>query len=228
MRRVAQLALMSVVAVAAAWMSFSALTGLARLAHIWPPYLLPVAVDAYAVAATVTWLASPKGTAVRRWSAANSLGAILTSIAGNSAYHGLTEAGVEHLSWVLAAAVAAVAPLALWLVIHLHGLVTASNPPGVARTGPETYRLPGTAPAQTTPAIPKPTQPRTHRKPAPSTGKTAAARTHAAAELAAGRALTGGQLARQFAIDPSLGRRIMRELATATNGNRAHTDGHAQ
>jgi len=218
MRRVAQLALMSVVAVAAAWMSFSALTGLARLAHIWPPYLLPVAVDAYAVAATVTWLASPKGTAVRRWSAANSLGAILTSIAGNSAYHGLTEAGVEHLSWVLAAAVAAVAPLALWLVIHLHGLVTASNPPGVART----------APAQTTPAIPKPTQPRTHRKPTSPTGKTAAARTHAAAELAAGRALTGGQLARQFAIDPSLGRRIMRELATATNGNRAHTDGHAQ
>ena len=226
MRRVAQLALMSVVAVAAAWMSFSALTGLARLAHIWPPYLLPVAVDAYAVAATVTWLASPKGTAVRRWSAANSLGAILTSIAGNSAYHGLTEAGVEHLSWVLAAAVAAVAPLALWLVIHLHGLVTTSNPPGAAKTGPETptrHPNPGTAPA-----APKARQRRTHRKPTPSTGKTAAARTHAAAELAAGRALTGGQLARQFAIDPSLGRRIMRELATATNGNRAHTDGHAQ
>ena len=117
--------LMAIVAVAAAWISFSALTGLARLAHIWPPQLLPLAIDAYAVASTRLWLRG--GPTVKRWAMVNSFGAIAISIAGNAAYHGLAADGVKHIPWQLAASVAAVAPLTLWLVVHMHSLATSGD-----------------------------------------------------------------------------------------------------
>src|SRR5215472_14051 len=117
---------MAVVAVAAAWSSFSALTALARLAHIWPPQLLPIAIDAYAVAATRIWLtgAGP----ARSWARINSFAAIGISIAGNAAAHGFAAAGVKRIPWGLAAGVAAVAPLVLWLVVHLHSLLSRPLP----------------------------------------------------------------------------------------------------
>lgn len=211
--------LMTVVAVAAAWMSFSALTGLARMAHIWPPQLLPVAIDAYAVAATRLWLTSTGST--KRWAMANSFGAIAISVAGNSAYHGYAEAGITHLSWQLAAAVAAVAPLTLWLVVHMHSLLSAGAPDTVRETAAEEApRAPGHLVGGPVRGAAKP-KPQTRRK--PSTGnKSEQMRAHATAELAAGRTVTGGQLARKFGVDDSQGRRIMREMAAASNGN-----GHA-
>ena len=210
--------LMTVVAVAAAWMSFSALTGLARMAHIWPPQLLPVAIDAYAVAATRLWLTSTGST--KRWAMANSFGAIAISIAGNSAYHGYAEAGITHLSWQLAAAVAAVAPLTLWLVVHMHSLLSAGVPDTVRETAAEEAApVPG-------PAVGGPgrvaAEPAPRKRHVNGAGLAAKMREHAAAELAAGRRPTGGQLARQFGVDDSQGRRIMREMAAASNGH-----GHA-
>jgi Protein of unknown function (DUF2637) len=200
--------LIALVAVSAAWMSFSALTGLARMAHIWPPFLLPVAIDAYAVAATRLWLTSSGST--KRWAMLNSFGAIAISIAGNSVYHGYAEAGITHLTWQAAAVVAAVAPLTLWLVVHMHSLLSSGTPK--PRRDAATTQILETRKQAKTPA----------RKPT-TTGKTAAMKAHAAAELQAGRTLTGGQLAREFGVDDSLGRRVMRELTLSANGN-----GHAR
>lgn len=210
--------LLAVVAVAAAWMSFSALTGLARMAHIWPPQLLPVAIDAYAVAATRLWLTSAPGTRTRRWAMVNSLGAIAISIAGNSAYHGYAEAGVSHLSWQLAAAVAAVAPATLWLVVHMHSLLSAGTP-DTARGSAADQAVPAPGPVVGGPvraaAPPKPTT----RRVKPTASRIEQVRARAREELAAGRDISAGALARETGADPSQVRRAVREVKAESNGH---------
>jgi len=199
---------MLVVAVAAAWISFSALTGLARMAHIWPPYLLPVAIDAYAVTSTRIWLT---GTGpARAWARLNSFAAIGISIAGNAAYHGLASAGITRLPWQLAAGVAAVAPLTLWLVAHLHSLLTRKQ-------------LPAPVPV---PAVPPTREAGAGTPTGTSTGTSTRERmkAHALAELAAGRAITGGQLDREFGTR-DYGRKVLAEIRADSNGHAAVVSG---
>lgn len=131
---------MLVVAVAAAVLSFSALSGLAGLAGVtvtvplseWVfrlAWLLPIAVDAYAVTATRVWLRTAGTDRTRRYARRNAIGAIALSVAGNAAFHALDAAGVVSLAdvpfgWTVIVAVSAVPPVLLGLVGHLHALVS--------------------------------------------------------------------------------------------------------
>ena len=90
---------MLAVAVAAAVLSFSALSGLAELAGVTAglplpaggrfrlAWLLPIAVDAYAVTATRVWLRTAGTTRTRAYARRNAVGAIGLSVTGNAAYH---------------------------------------------------------------------------------------------------------------------------------------------
>lgn len=137
---------MLAVAVAAAVLSFSALAGLAELAGVSGAvplpagggfrlaWLLPIAVDAYAVTATRVWLRTAGTVRTRRYARRNAIGAIALSVAGNAAYHALTAAGVTSLAdvragWVVVVAVSAVPPVMLGLVGHLHALVSEDHRP---------------------------------------------------------------------------------------------------
>ncbi len=133
------------VAIAAAVLSFDALTGLAGLAGVTGEpggfrlaWLLPIAVDAYAVTSTRVWLRSAVTPATVAYARRNAVGAITLSVAGNAAFHGLTAAGIDRprlvasaYGWLLVVAVSAVPPVMLGLVAHLHALVS-----GELRTTP--------------------------------------------------------------------------------------------
>lgn len=140
---------MLAVAVAAAVLSFSALAGLAELAGVTAAlplpaggrfrlaWLLPIAVDAYAVTATRVWLRSAGTARTRGYARRNALGAIGLSVAGNAAYHALAAAGLKSLAdvragWAVIVAVSAVPPVMLGLVGHLHALVSDDHRPAVA------------------------------------------------------------------------------------------------
>ena len=102
---------MLAVAVAAAVLSFSALAGLAELAGVAAglplpaggrfrlAWLLPIAVDAYAVTATRVWLRTAGTGRTRGYARRNAVGAIpALSVAGNAAFYALTAAGVTTLA----------------------------------------------------------------------------------------------------------------------------------
>ncbi len=140
---------MLAVAVAAAVLSFSALSGLAELAGVTAglplpaggrfrlAWLLPIAVDAYAVTATRVWLRTAGTARTRAYARRNAVGAIGLSVAGNAAYHALTAAGVASLAdvragWAVVVAVSAVPPVLLGLVGHLHALVSDDHGSAIA------------------------------------------------------------------------------------------------
>ena len=145
---------MLAVALAAAVLSFSALAGLAELAGVTGglplpaggrfrlAWLLPIAVDAYAVTATRVWLRTAGTARTRGYARRNAVGAIALSVAGNAAYHALDAAGVTSLvdvraGWGVVVAVSAVPPVMLGLVGHLHALVSddhsSPTPPAAGR-----------------------------------------------------------------------------------------------
>jgi hypothetical protein len=143
---------MLAVAVAAAVLSFSALTGLAELAGVTAAlplpaggrfrlaWLLPIAVDAYAVTATRVWLRTAGTARTRGYARRNAIGAIGLSVAGNAVYHALDAAGVASLvdvraGWVVVVAVSAVPPVMLGLVGHLHALVSDDYQTAPSGTG---------------------------------------------------------------------------------------------
>jgi hypothetical protein len=121
-----------VAGIAAAVASWSALDGLARLTG-WTWYtapLLPMCVDAFAVAALRVWLAQSTSSATARrramWSAVL---AIAASMAGNAALH----AALAHdfrITWPVVVAVSAVPPVTLGLVSHLFALRAMPAEPG--------------------------------------------------------------------------------------------------
>lgn len=170
---------MLAVALAAAVLSFSALAGLAELAGVTAAaplpggarlrlsWLLPIAVDAYAVTATRVWLRTAGTARTRAYARRNAVGAIALSVAGNAAYHALDAAGVTlgevRGGWAVVVAVSAVPPVMLGLVGHLHALVS------------EDHRA---APTPATRPTPKPaTSDQTETSRPPRTGGRTAART---------------------------------------------------
>ncbi|MBK3559777.1 DUF2637 domain-containing protein [Streptomyces sp. MBT56] len=130
---------MLAVAVAAAVLSFSALAGLAELAGVSGEvlgfklaWLLPIAIDAYAVTATRVWLRNIGMKRVTQYARSNAVGAISLSVAGNGAYHFFASTGVTSLAtmsggWLVVVTVSAVPPAILGLVGHLHALVAAEG-----------------------------------------------------------------------------------------------------
>lgn len=133
---------MTIAATSAAVASFSGLRGLASAAG-WPEHLawlLPVTVDAYAMTATRLWLAGrTRHRRARRFAAANALGAIAGSVAGNAIYHALST-GLLAVTWPIVVSVGAVPAAVLGLIAHLHALHTGIEPADV--TAPELLRGP--------------------------------------------------------------------------------------
>lgn len=144
---------MLAVAVAAAVLSFSALAGLAELAGVSGAvslpggarfrlaWLLPIAVDAYAVTATRVWLRTAGTPRTRGYARRNAIGAIALSVVGNAVYHALIASGLTSLTgvragWVVVVAVSAVPPVMLGLVGHLHALVSEDHRPAPAPVPP--------------------------------------------------------------------------------------------
>ena len=168
---------MLAVALAAAVLSFSALAGLAELAGVTAAlplpaggrfrlaWLLPIAVDAYAVTATRVWLRTAGTARTRGYARRNAVGAIALSVAGNAAFHALIAAGVVSLAdvragWAVIVAVSAVPPVMLGLVGHLHALVsddhrcTPAAPPAPAAPLVQPPVTAGAAPAARTGTTP--------------------------------------------------------------------------
>lgn len=133
---------MTIAATSAAVASFSGLRGLASAAG-WPEHLawlLPVTVDAYAMTATRLWLAGrTRHRRARRFAAANALGAIAGSVAGNAIYHALST-GLLAVTWPIVVSVGAVPAAVLGLIAHLHARHTGIEPADV--TAPDLLRGP--------------------------------------------------------------------------------------
>ena len=136
--RVALYVLLTVVAGAAAVLSFAALRDLALLVGFAPTLapLLPVTVDAGAAAGSLVWLSRHSGAAAGfgRTLALTLLGA---SVAGNALGHGLIAYGTRPAWWVVVA-VSSVPPAVLGAVVHLAVRATqahtaAAGHPGVCR-----------------------------------------------------------------------------------------------
>jgi len=237
---------MAAPALAAAVLSFSALAGLARLAGVTGTagafrlaWLLPIAIDAYAVTATRVWLRTATSDRTRLYARRNAIGAIALSVAGNAAFHGLSAAGVHRLTgggfaWLLVVAVSAVPPVILGLVGHLHALICADHtahsepaPTPVATAAPVTVEPPSST---TRPAVSRTTSGRsrptgTGPNTAKRTGNTstgngtpsgrgdaeAVMRRHWQTERAAGRTPTGAELDR-IAGTRDYGRKVRRAL----------------
>jgi Protein of unknown function (DUF2637) len=227
---------MAVVAVAAAVLSFDSLWGLARLAGIGLPWLLPVAIDAYALTATRIWLQLAPTERARRYARWNTFAAITCSIIGNAAYHGFTAAGIHSLGpsgrgWLVAVAVAAVAPAALYAVAHLWSLVSSDQRISDG-AGPVTDPVPVTseAPAntfdptrETQPSpLPRREPARAHRKTgtgSPTRGsRTEQMTVYARERIRAGHPPTGGELDREFGTR-DLGRKVLRQVRAESNGH---------
>lgn len=125
---------MTIAATSAAVASFSGLRGLASAAG-WPEHLawlLPVTVDAYAMTSTRLWLAGrTRHRRARRFAAANALGAIAGSVAGNAVYHAVST-GLLPVSWPIVVSVGAVPAAVLGLIAHLHALHGRTEPTGTA------------------------------------------------------------------------------------------------
>lgn len=224
---------MTVVAVAAAVISFNSLMGLGRLAGINPPWLLPLSIDGYAVTATRVWLRSARSPKTAAHARRNAYAAIGLSIVGNAAYHGCGAAGVTHLGpsgwgWIVAVAVAAVAPGALGLVAHLWSSVAVdeqqqrpARTPEVAAAELPSGPVPAVpVPVPTPPAASEPTPP----APEPTRGKPRGGlanemRNYAIQQQTAGVKITGTELDRRFGASDGYGRKILRELTTESNGH---------
>ncbi len=116
--------LLSVVAAAAAVLSFAALRDLAAVCGFAPSlaWLLPVVVDAGAAAGCTVWLGQHGPPTARRYSRVLTLLLLAASVAGNAVVHGLAAYGARP-HWALVVAVSAVAPAVLGAVVHLAVLV---------------------------------------------------------------------------------------------------------
>src|SRR5215211_4421359 len=116
---------LALVAIAAATTSWSALGGLAALAgihgivptpagHFPLAWLIPLAIETYALIALRVWLHTSRTDRVRRAAARDATGAIALSVAGNATYHLLTMPTLDTpAGWLIVTIVAVIAPVLL-------------------------------------------------------------------------------------------------------------------
>lgn len=119
---------MALTGLAAAIASASALAGLAAATGwmTWSSWLLPASVDVLAAVAIRVWLDPTTPGRARRFARLVTIGAVLTSMAGNAAGH-LVEAGHLTVTWPLIVFVGAIPAAALGVVVELHALRTAET-----------------------------------------------------------------------------------------------------
>lgn len=124
MTRATMWALLGVVALAAAVLSFSALRDLAILCGFAErlAWLLPVVVDAGAGAGCLIWLGTGSVERALRFARALTWVLLASSVAGNAVVHGLSAYGLRP-PWWLVVIVSAIAPAVLGAIVHLAVLV---------------------------------------------------------------------------------------------------------
>ena len=116
--------LLTVVAGAAAMLSFAALRDLALLCGFGPrlAWLLPVVVDAGAAAGSLVWLGAGSAEPARRFARRLALGLLALSVAANALGHGLA-AFVLLPPWWVVVILSGIAPAVLGAMVHLAVLV---------------------------------------------------------------------------------------------------------
>ncbi len=197
-------------------------------------WLLPIAVDVYALTASRVWLRVPGlSQRTRDYARANALGAVTVSIAGNAFYHWLAAHGenAKPSMWLIAG-VASIAPLMLGLVGHLSSMMaddrrpidpgTTEAPPGISNTSAAAEeQIPGLVPVNphtqddTPAATPEDNAPpRMSRRDA-----TARMRTFWQNERAAGRvpAATDLETAAEVLLSDGYARRLRRQWLADEN-----------
>lgn len=117
-------ALLAVVAVAAAVLSFAALRDLALLCGFSPAlaWLLPVTVDAGAASGSFVWLARWTPPTATRYGRTLALLLLTSSVGGNALGHGLSAYDARP-HWLVVVGVSAIAPAVLGALVHLVVLV---------------------------------------------------------------------------------------------------------
>jgi hypothetical protein len=120
--------LLTVVAGAAAMLSFAALRDLALLCGFGPrlAWLLPVVVDAGAAAGSLVWLGAGSAESARRFARRLALGLLALSVAANALGHGLA-AFVLLPPWWVVVILSGIAPAVLGAMVHLAVLVGRSE-----------------------------------------------------------------------------------------------------
>jgi hypothetical protein len=130
--------LLTVVAGAAAMLSFAALRDLALLCGfgLRLAWLLPVVVDAGAAAGSLVWLGERAGESARRFARRLALGLLGLSVAANALGHGLA-AFVLLPPWWVVVLLSGIAPAVLGAMVHLAVLVGRPQGPSERSSAPE-------------------------------------------------------------------------------------------
>ena len=135
------LALPAAVAVWSGWVGIGQMTGFGQihpLPGIWDSLhlntagTLPIGVEAYAAYALRAWLATGLSVSgrTRRFAKLSAIASLLLGMAGQVAYHLLTEAGAKHAPWGITMAVSCLPVLVLGMGSALTHMIRAD-----ARTG---------------------------------------------------------------------------------------------
>ena len=139
------LALPAGVAVWSGWVGIGRLTGFGEVRplpgiwdslHLDTAVTLPVGVEAYAAYALHAWLTNSGSLTdrTRRFAKWSAIGSLLLGMAGQVAYHLLTEAGTTRAPWGITTAVACMPVLILGMAAALAHLIS-SDSSAVGRTG---------------------------------------------------------------------------------------------
>jgi hypothetical protein len=158
------LALPAAVAVWSGWVGIGRLTGFGEVhplpgiwdsLHLDTAVTLPVGVEAYAAYALHAWLSSstavsPRTRRFARWSA---IGSLVLGMAGQVAYHLLTQAHSRHAPWGITTAVSCLPVLVLGMGAALAHMIRAdacrldqrdqTTPPGPGRADHQDQNAPG-------------------------------------------------------------------------------------
>ncbi len=132
------LALPASVAVWSGWVGIGRLTGFGEVRplpgiwdslHLDTAVTLPVGVEAYAAYALRAWLAAsvPLSERTRRFAKWSAIGSLLLGMAGQVAYHLLTEAGAPRAPWGVTTAVACLPVLILGMAAALAHLIRSDS-----------------------------------------------------------------------------------------------------
>lgn len=130
------LALPASVAVWSGWVGIGQLTGFGEVRplpgiwnslHLDSAITLPVGVEAYAAYALHAWLAASVSLTerTRRFAKWSAIGSLLLGMAGQVAYHLLTQAGIARAPWEITTAVACLPVLILGMAAGLTHLIRA-------------------------------------------------------------------------------------------------------
>lgn len=201
------------IAAAAFWLSFSALSDLARRAGVpgEQAWVWPLVLDGIIVVSTVSVFAlSGHGRAVASYPWVLLLGATSVSVIGNGVHAALTHASGAPA--VVAVGVSAVPPIALVTCTHLSVMLLGRAAPAQPRE--RSTSAPVSGPTAVVRAG--------GERPMSASRSTARALTAATlsawvkAEQDAGRTPTGSGIAKEFGVSPATGRRRLAELRSTT------------